>query len=304
MQRNNPAPVYDPNEVDTGIYRGGSKDFYDKNPGQKIGPPSLYSDPNMGGGAKGGRQGPPQGGRMIRGPNGNMYNPNELPSNLRMETGGDPRKSPNGRAVFADDYVLKPSDQGYMSNDLPRPMLTNIAPQFDRRGRQEPPEIRENIENSDNLRARQARNITAQPVREIVGNMRQGPGSGDGSDFRTMMPLQQTSEVAQPLMNEADMPPLRHVNMSTNQPPQQALQAGEQARQQSAFLGLNAQQAEDAARQASGQFMSQMQQQVPQGIASLSNMRYGDSQRQQAFGNEQQRLLNQMNRFDGRFRGR
>ena len=241
---------------------------------------------------------------MIRGPNGNMYNPNELPSNLRMETGGDPRKSPNGRAVFADDYVLKPSDQGYMSNDLPRPMLTNIAPQFDRRGRQEPPEIRENIENSDNLRARQARNITAQPVREIVGNMRQGPGSGDGSDFRTMMPLQQTSEVAQPLMNEADMPPLRHVNMSTNQPPQQALQAGEQARQQSAFLGLNAQQAEDAARQASGQFMSQMQQQVPQGIASLSNMRYGDSQRQQAFGNEQQRLLNQMNRFDGRFRGR
>jgi hypothetical protein len=55
---------------------------------------------------------------------------------------------------------------------------------------------------------------------------------------------------------------------------------------------------------AAGQFMSQMQQQVPQGIASLSNMRYGDSQRQQAFGNEQQRLLNQMNRFDGRFRGR
>ena len=223
---------------------------------------------------------PPQGGRMVRGPNGNMYNPNELPSNLRMETGGDPRKSPNGRAVFADDYALKPSDQGYMSNDLPRPMLTDVVPQFDRRGRAD------------------------LAAREIVGDMRQGPGSGDGSDFRTMMPLQQTSEVAQPLMNEADMPPLRHVNMSTNQPPQQALQAGEQARQQSAFLGLNAQQAEDAARQASGQFMSQMQQQVPQGIASLSNMRYGDSQRQQAFGNEQQRLLNQMNRFDGRFRGR
>jgi hypothetical protein len=121
---------------------------------------------------------PPRGGRMVRGPNGNMYSPNELPSNLRMQTGLDPRVdalrgasgAPN-RAVFADDYVLKPSDQGYMSNDLPRPMSTN-------------------------------------------------------------------------------------------------------------------------------------QQQVPQGIASLSNMRYGDSQRQQAFGNEQQRLLNQMNRFDGRFRGR
>jgi hypothetical protein len=267
MQRNNPAPAYNPNNAnndDQVAYIGGSKGFYDRNPGQLIDPASLYSDPNMGGGAKGGRQGPPQGERMVRGPNGNMYNPNELPSNLRMETGGDPRKSPNGRAVFADDYVLKPSDQGYMSNDLPRPMLTDVVPQFDRRGRAD------------------------LAAREIVGDMRQGPGSGDeavyaagvekygaqytnqdgtyngnnyaknNEDFQNrnmMRPQQQTSEVAQPLMNEADMPPLRHVNMSTNQ------------------------------------------QQVPQGIASLSNMRYGDSQRQQAFGNEQQRLLNQMNQF-------
>ena len=92
------------------------------------------TDPNMGMGGKGGQLGPPQGGRMVRGPNGNMYNPNELPSNLRMETGGDPRKSPNGRAVFADDYALKPSDQGYMSNDLPRPMLTNVVPQMRTQG--------------------------------------------------------------------------------------------------------------------------------------------------------------------------
>jgi len=67
---------------------------------------------------------------------------------------------------------------------------------------------------------------------------------------------------------------------------------------------MTAQQAEDAARQASMQFQSNNMIPTPQGIASLSNMRYGDSQRQQAFGNEQQRLLNQMNRFDGRFRGR
>jgi len=36
---------------------------------------------------------------------------------------------------------------------------------------------------------------------------------------------------------------------------------------------------------------------TPQGLASLPNMRYDDSQRQQAFGNDQQRLLNQMNQF-------
>jgi hypothetical protein len=48
MQRNNPAPAYNPNEVDTGIYRGGSKGFYDRNPGQLLDPASLYSDPNMG----------------------------------------------------------------------------------------------------------------------------------------------------------------------------------------------------------------------------------------------------------------
>ena len=59
--------------------------------------------------------------------------------------------------------------------------------------------------------------------RGIVGDMRQGPGSGDGADFlapsisTTLMRPQQVSEVAQPLINEADMPPLRHVDTSRQQ---------------------------------------------------------------------------------------
>ena len=41
-------PAYNSNEVDTGIYQGGSKGFYDRNPGQLLDPASLYSDPNLG----------------------------------------------------------------------------------------------------------------------------------------------------------------------------------------------------------------------------------------------------------------
>jgi len=132
-----PASLYsDPNmggggggNDDQVIYRGGSKGFYDRNPGQFIDLESLSginplgssSDPNMGGGG---------GERMVRGPNGNMYKPNELPSNMRMEVDTGPRAAISGpRAVFADDYILKPSDQGYMTNDLPRPMLNNAVPQ-------------------------------------------------------------------------------------------------------------------------------------------------------------------------------
>jgi hypothetical protein len=77
---------------------------------------------------------------MVRGPNGNMYNPNELPSNLRMAKPPMPRRAtaaefenqrvaPFSRAVFADDYALKPSDFGYASNEMgmsPPPLgLTN-----------------------------------------------------------------------------------------------------------------------------------------------------------------------------------
>ncbi len=41
-------PAYNSNEADTGIYQGGSKGFYDRNPGQLLDPASLYSDPNLG----------------------------------------------------------------------------------------------------------------------------------------------------------------------------------------------------------------------------------------------------------------
>jgi hypothetical protein len=53
-----PAPQSPPPNQG-GIYRGGSKDFSDQNY-RKVDPSSLYSDPNMGGGAKGGRQPAPQ----------------------------------------------------------------------------------------------------------------------------------------------------------------------------------------------------------------------------------------------------
>ena len=70
-------------------------------------------------------------GMMVKGPNGNMYNPNELPSNMRMVqpdmTGRAPAAefehsgiAPFSRAVFADDYALKPSDQGYETTGLPK----------------------------------------------------------------------------------------------------------------------------------------------------------------------------------------
>jgi hypothetical protein len=159
MQRNNPAPAYNPNNDDQVAYRGGSKGFYDRNPGQLLDPASLYSDPNMGGGAKGGIQGPPQG--------------------------------------------------------IP-------------------------VAGHDDLRARQARNITAvpQPPRDeavyAAGVEKYGAqytnqdGTYNGNNYaknnedfqksrNIMRPPQQTGEVAQPLMNEADMPPLRHVDTSRQQ---------------------------------------------------------------------------------------
>ena len=85
---------------------------------------------------------------MVRGPNGNMYNPNELPSNLRMAkpARGMPTAAefqnrgiaPFSRAVFADDYALNPSDFGYQSNGrVPDPVgLTNnrVAHGFDSSG--------------------------------------------------------------------------------------------------------------------------------------------------------------------------
>jgi len=87
---------------------------------------------------------------MVRGPNGNMYNPNELPSNLRLAKPPMPRRAtaaefenqrvaPFSRAVFADDYALKPSDFGYASNGrVPDPVfLTNnrVGVGFDSSGR-------------------------------------------------------------------------------------------------------------------------------------------------------------------------
>ena len=86
---------------------------------------------------------------MVRGPNGNMYNPNELPSNLRMAkpARGMPTAAefqnrgiaPFSRAVFADDYALNPSDFGYQSNGrVPDPVgLTNnrVGVGFDSSGR-------------------------------------------------------------------------------------------------------------------------------------------------------------------------
>jgi len=94
--------------------------------------------PNDFGGQFGNMQIGGMGGMMVRGPNGNMYNPNELPSNLRMakpDRGGPTAAefqregiAPFSRAVFADDYILKPSDQGYMSipsMGLPNPQLIN-----------------------------------------------------------------------------------------------------------------------------------------------------------------------------------
>ena len=59
---------------------------------------------------------PMQNNGLIRDPNGNMVDPNNLPDNMVLEQ--DPNFGPSVR--FADDYVLQPSDQGYMSNDSGR----------------------------------------------------------------------------------------------------------------------------------------------------------------------------------------
>ena len=54
---------------------------------------------------------------MVQGPNGNMYNINQLPSNMRMSTPDSRSAFGNtSRAVFKDDYALKPGDQGYQSS--------------------------------------------------------------------------------------------------------------------------------------------------------------------------------------------
>jgi len=55
------------------------------------------------------------GGGLVRDPYGNMVDPNNLPDNMRLETG------PRGTTVrFADNYALQPGDPGYMTNDSNR----------------------------------------------------------------------------------------------------------------------------------------------------------------------------------------
>lgn len=55
------------------------------------------------------------GGGLVRDPYGNMVDPNNLPDNMRLETG------PRGTTVrFADDYALQPGDPGYQTNDSDR----------------------------------------------------------------------------------------------------------------------------------------------------------------------------------------
>ena len=51
---------------------------------------------------------PMQGNGLVRDPYGNMVDPNNLPDNMKLETG------PRGNTVrFADDYALQPGDPGY-----------------------------------------------------------------------------------------------------------------------------------------------------------------------------------------------
>ena len=96
-------------------YRGGSKGFYDKNPGQLIDPASLYSDPNMGGGAKGGRQGPPE----IR---ENIENSNDLRA---RETARQQRNYYSGDNRFTQDQGLSMSRADDIVNQMGEmPMLS------------------------------------------------------------------------------------------------------------------------------------------------------------------------------------
>ena len=68
---------------------------------------------------------PMQGNGLVRDPYGNMVDPNNLPDNMKLETG------PRGNTVrFADDYALQPSDPGYQSNGRPQNnKLLNISNQ-------------------------------------------------------------------------------------------------------------------------------------------------------------------------------
>ena len=57
---------------------------------------------------------PMQGNGLVRDPYGNMVDPNNLPDNMKLETG------PRGTTVrFADDYALQPGDPGYRTNGRP-----------------------------------------------------------------------------------------------------------------------------------------------------------------------------------------
>ncbi len=59
---------------------------------------------------------------LIRDPYGNMVDPNNLPDNMKLETG------PKGNTVrFADDYALQPSDPGYQSNGRPQRAIESIG---------------------------------------------------------------------------------------------------------------------------------------------------------------------------------
>jgi hypothetical protein len=119
MQANNPAPVSDPNMgnggyTDPDINRGGQGLY---NPGQKLDPSSLYSDPNMGGGQLGqggGNAGdtttPPEGYSFTR-PQDGMYNAMMPsgggrwaygPEGQRIEVGGQQQPSQYNNSLYSD----------------------------------------------------------------------------------------------------------------------------------------------------------------------------------------------------------
>ena len=59
-------------------------------------------------------------GQPVQGPNGNMYNINNLPSNMRMATPDSRSAFGNtAKAVFKNDYALQPGDLGYQSSNPP-----------------------------------------------------------------------------------------------------------------------------------------------------------------------------------------
>ncbi len=167
------------------------------------------------------------------------YSPEEFQSEFgrtlgKMPSQGGGDQGPIGTGIPASDVpAFDPSYNSGVAGGMQRYGGSYSNPNMGRGikgGIQGPPRGRD-VAGHDDLRARQARNLTAVPQppladlrgRGIVGDMRQGKGSGDGADFlapsisTALMRPQQISEVAQPLINEADMPPLRHVEMSRPQ---------------------------------------------------------------------------------------